>query len=543
MNRNLKYALFAATLVMIGMLAGFSLNNGKNHKKQAEISNGLQKIQEAMHFVDRNYVKEADPAKMVDDAIAGMLEGLDPHSFYIPSEEMKAMEEQMEGSFEGVGIEFNMMEDTIYVVSAISGGPSEMAGLQAGDRIVLIEDENVAGVNITNNDVMKKLRGKKGTKVKVDIKRPGMAKLIEFNITRDKIPLYSVDYSYMINNATGYLKISRFAGTTHEEFQEHMQKLLEQNMKNLVLDLRGNPGGYMNMAEKIADEFLTEGRKVVYTEGRTGESKSVYKATSRYKLFEEGSMVVLLDYGSASASEIVAGAIQDWDRGLIVGVRSFGKGLVQTQKEFNDKSAMRLVISQYYTPSGRCIQKPFNMSSKEYDMEVVERFESGEIYDASKIDLPDSLKFKTNSGRVVYGGGGILPDVFVARDTTTDSDYLSHLIAQNVFRQFAYHYGDLYPNAESKYSNTETFNRNFKVDAALMKEFTDFAATKKVEMDEEGMATSKRDIEIYMKAFIGRRYFSDDAFYPTFHKSDNVLEKAVELMPKAERLHKTGKFE
>jgi carboxyl-terminal processing protease len=528
---------------MVGMLVGFQLRDGEGVQRRQELNTGLQKFQEAVLFVERNYVKVPDTKKMVDDAIQGMLTGLDPHSFYIASEEMEEMEEQMEGSFEGVGIEFNLVEDTIYIVAVISGGPSEIAGLQAGDRIVKIQDTTVAGVSIANNDVMKKLRGKKGTHVKVSVKRPGMKQLVNADIVRDKIPLYSVDYSYMMDSKTGYLKISRFAGTTHDEFREHTQKLLDKGMKSLVLDLRGNPGGYMNMAENIADEFLPAGRTVVYTEGRIGESKTKYKATSDLALFEEGALVVLLDYGSASASEIVAGAIQDWDRGLIVGVRSFGKGLVQTQKDFADGSAMRLVISQYYTPSGRCIQKPFNMSAKEYDMEVVERFESGEIYDATKIDLPDSLKFKTNSGRTVYGGGGILPDVFVARDTTLDSDYLTELIAQNIFRQFAFHYGDMHTDIKTRLGNAQAFNRDFRIDETILNEFTAFAEAKGVKLDPAGLATSRRDILIYLKAFIGRRFFDDDAFYPTFHESDNVLRRAVELLPQAKELSKTGKFE
>lgn len=543
MNRNLKYALFAATLVMIGMLVGFRLKDAAQPDRRQEINSGLQKIQEAMLFVERNYVKEPDTKKMVDDAIQGMLEGLDPHSFYIPAVEMEEMEEQMEGSFEGVGIEFNLIDDSIYVVAVISGGPSEEVGIQSGDRIVKIEGESVAGVSIENNDVMKKLRGKKGTHVKVSVRRPGVKNLVEFDIVRDKIPLYSVDYSYMMDAKTGYLKISRFASTTHDEFREHTGKLLDAGMKNMILDLRGNPGGYMNMAEKIADEFLVEGRTVVYTDGRIAESRNKYKSTSELDLFEEGALVVLLDYGSASASEIVAGAVQDWDRGLIVGVRSFGKGLVQTQKDFADGSAMRLVISEYFTPSGRCIQKPFQMSAKEYDMEVVERFESGEIYDPSKIDLPDSLKFKTNSGRIVYGGGAIMPDVFVARDTTQDSDYITDLIAQNIFRQFAYHYGDLHPELKAQYGSASKFTSGFQVTDALLAEFVQFAESKKVPLDPAGLALSRRDICIYLKAFVGRRLFDNDAFYPIFHESDNVLRRALELMPQAKELSQKGSFQ
>lgn len=543
MNRNLKYALFAATLVMIGMLVGFRLKDATNPDRRQEINSGLQKIQEAMLFVEHNYVKEPDTKKMVDDAIQGMLEGLDPHSFYIPATEMAEMEEQMEGSFEGVGIEFNMLEDTIYVVAAISGGPSELVGIQAGDRIVKIEDEIVAGVSIENNDVMKKLRGKKGTHVKVSVRRPGVKSLVTFDIVRDKIPLYSVDYSYMMNAQTGYLKVSRFASTTHDEFREHLGKLLDQGLKNLILDLRGNPGGYMNMAEEIADEFLVEGRTVVYTDGRTAESRNKYRSTHELNMFEEGALVILLDYGSASASEIVAGAVQDWDRGLIVGVRSFGKGLVQTQKDFHDGSAMRLVISEYFTPSGRCIQKPFSMSTREYEMEVVERFESGEVYDPSKINFPDSLKFKTNSGRIVYGGGAIMPDVFVARDTTQDSEYLTDLIAQNVFRQYAYHFGDTHPELKKQYGTAAKFVKDFVVDDAMLADFIAYADGKKVPLVPADLALSKRDIVIYIKSFIGRRLFDNDGFYPVFNESDNVLLRALQLIPQAKELSEKGTFQ
>ncbi len=541
MTKNFRYALMAAILVSVGMLAGFQLKDTMpSETKRARMSSGFSKIQEAISFVERNYVDEPNTEKLVDDAIKGMLEGLDPHSFYISSEEMKIMEEQMQGSFEGIGIEFNILEDTLYVVAALSGGPSEKVGIQAGDRIIEINKKDVVG--ITNSEVMEKLRGRKGTEVDLTVVRHGVKSTLPFTIVRDKIPLFSVDFSYMMNDETGYLKISRFASTTHDEFRDHMQELLDEGMESLVLDLRGNPGGYMQMAEKIADEFLGKGKMVVYTDGRTKDSKSSYKATSYLNMFEEGALVVLLDYGSASASEIVAGAIQDWDRGLIVGVRSFGKGLVQNQKEFSDGSAMRLVISQYYTPSGRCIQKPFHMSSDKYDEEILARFESGEIYDQSKIDLPDSLKFKTNAGRTVYGGGGILPDVFVARDTTTDSDYLTQLISKGVFRQFSYDYLDRYPDLGDEYGSAEKFVRDFEVNKKLIKDFTEFAEAKNVEYDEEGYKLSEKDILVYIKSFIGRRYFKDDAFYPVYHESDNVLQRALDLMPQAKQLKKKGKF-
>lgn len=541
MNRNIRFALMAAILVMVGMLAGFQLRKSVPvEERRQQFSSGFSKIQDAIGFIEQNYVKEAKTNEMVDDAIQGLLEGLDPHSFYITAEEMDVMEEQMQGSFEGIGIEFNILEDTLYVVAVLSGGPSEKVGLQAGDRIVEIDEEDVVGIK--NSEVMEKLRGKKGTKVKVAVSRRGMDDPLDFVIVRDQIPLYSVDYSYMMDDKTGYVKVSRFASTTHDEFREHTGKLVKNGMENLILDLRGNPGGYMQMAERIADEFLGSDKMVVYTDGRTQDSKSSYRAGARWDMFEDGGLVILMDYGSASASEIVAGAVQDWDRGLIVGVRSFGKGLVQTQHEFDDGSAMRLVISQYYTPSGRCIQKPFEMSSEKYEEEILERFESGEIYDPTKIDFPDSLMFKTNAGRPVYGGGGIMPDVFVPRDTTTDSDYLTRLISKTMFRQFSYDYLDAHPNFESDYPNAATFNKQFKVDQALVDEFTAFAEAAGVKYSEEDFKVSGNDIKIYIKSFIGRRYFQDDGFYPTYHQSDNVLKRAWELMPQAKELKKKGRF-
>lgn len=543
MNRNLKFAFVAALMVAVGMLAGFQLKQTSLPLEKREmISTGFEKIQDAIWFVERNYVKEPQTTKMVDDAIEGMLEGLDPHSFYIPAKEMEQMEEQMQGSFEGIGIEFNLLEDTLYVVAALSGGPSEQVGIQAGDRIVKIDGEDVAGVGLKNADVMKKLRGTKGSHVKVEVVRMGHKKLIPFDIVRDKIPLYSVDYSYMVSEDVGYIKVSRFASTTHDEFRKAAKQLKEEGMKGMILDLRGNPGGYMQMAEKIADEFLSEDKLVVFTEGRTYDSKSRYKATSYLDLFEEGPLIILLDYGSASASEIVAGAVQDWDRGLILGVRSFGKGLVQTQKSFSDGSAMRLVISEYHTPSGRCIQKPFNMSSKEYEKELLERFESGEIYDQSKIDLPDSLMFKTNAGRPVYGGGGIMPDVFVPRDTTFDSDYLADLVAHNVFRQYSYRFGDLHPDFEKEYPDARSYVKNFRISDDIMKDFIGYAEGKGAIYVEKDFDLSRNHISIYLKSFIGRRYFNDDGFYPVFNETDNVLDQALKMMPEAKQLMKKGKF-
>ncbi|MEM8890490.1 MAG: S41 family peptidase, partial [Bacteroidota bacterium] len=470
------------------------------------------------------------------------LEGLDPHSFYIPSKDMKQMQEQMDGSFDGIGIEFNILDDTIYVAVPISGGPSEKLGIMTGDRIVKVDDKDVAGIGITNTQVMKHLKGPKGTEVKVTILRKGSKELLDFNITRDRIPLNSVDYAYLLDDETGYIRVTRFAETTYAEFREKLSMLIEQGMKNLVLDLRSNPGGYMNMAYKMADEFLGAGKMIVSTEGRIMQSKQEYHASSSIGSFEKGAVVVLIDYGSASASEIVSGAIQDHDRGLIVGVRSFGKGLVQIQEKFEDGSAIRIVISKYYTPSGRCIQKPYDKTDEEYGNEIAERFKSGEIFDQSKVEFPDSLKFNTASGRVVYGGGGIFPDVFVPDDTVGGSKYFTNLRIQDMFRKFAFQYVEKNSSLRKTYDKPEKFVKRFNVSNALINEFTSYATSKGVDYVASDYQKSKKYIDNRIKAYIGRRLHNDAAFFPVFHQVDNVIKEAISLMPKAKTLEETGKL-
>jgi carboxyl-terminal processing protease len=346
----------------------------------------------------------------------------------------------------------------------------------------------------------------------------------------------------MIEPKTGYLKLSRFAETTYQEFTEHMAKLKQSGMENLILDLRSNPGGYMNMAQLLSDEFLSEGKLIVYTEGRTNESKSKYTSTSNISSFEKGGLVILIDQGSASASEIVSGAVQDWDRGLIIGTRSFGKGLVQTQHNFQDGSAMRLVISKYFTPSGRCIQKPYNKTSKKYNEEILERFETGEVYDESKIKFPDSLKFKTNSGRTVYGGGGILPDVFMPLDTTGRSNYYTDLFINGVFRQYALKYADTHAEIKNQFSNGFDYARRFQVTDELLKDFIAYGEEKKVKFNEKEYQTSLKLIKMLIKANIGQRLWNDEGFFPVLHQNDQNISMALKLMPDAVKLYETGKF-
>ncbi len=543
MNNVMRYAIFGAAFVMVGLLAGFKIKDNVPVGAMVNIDKGLAKIQQTLLFIERNYVEEPDHQKLVDDAIRGIMDGLDPHSFYIPATEMRQMEEQMGGSFDGIGIQFNVLDDTIYVETPLTGGPSEQLGISAGDRIIKVDGENVAGIGISNTDVMRLLKGPRGSEVKVTIVRRGMQKPLEFNIVRDKIPIQSVEYSYLINEEEkiGYIQVTRFAETTYREFRQALLQLNAQGMENLILDLRGNPGGYMTKAIQMADEMLTENKLIVSTEGRIPQSDNAYHSTSSRGLFEKGAIVVLIDYGSASASEIVAGAMQDHDRALVVGVRSFGKGLVQIEEKFDDNSAIRLVISKYYTPSGRCIQKPYDVTEEEYENEITSRFNSGEIYDPSKISFPDSLRYQTASGRTVYGGGGIFPDVFVPGDTTMGSDYLLDLRLNGLFRRFSFEYVDNRPQLKVQYPDAETFLKNFTVSSSLTQSFIDFASEKGVGYDATGYRKSKTMIQNRIKAYIGRRMYNEEAFYPVWHELDNVLQKAIELVPVAEQLERTGK--
>ncbi|MEM7371494.1 MAG: S41 family peptidase [Bacteroidota bacterium] len=543
MNKVIKILLAGFALLNLGLLGGFQIKNTLPGSGMTNIDSGLRKLQNTFLFIENNYVESPQHNKLIDDAIKGIMEGLDPHSFYIPATEMAQMQEQMGGSFEGIGVQFDILDDTIYVETPLSGGPSEKLGIMAGDRIVTVDGETVAGIGITNADVTKYLKGPKGTTVNVGIHRRGEKELLEFAIVRDKIPINSVEHSYMIREDIGYIRVTRFAETTYMEFKQHLKQLIAQGMKGLVLDLRSNPGGYMVMANKMADEFLPAGKLIVSTEGRISQSKQEYHSTSSIGSFEEGAVVVLIDYGSASASEIVSGALQDHDRGLIIGVRSFGKGLVQIQEEFDDGSAIRLVISKYYTPSGRCIQKPYDKSSEDYNKDITQRFESGEIFDQEKIQLPDSLKYTTSSGRTVYGGGGIYPDIFVADDTTGSSKYLMNLRINDLFREFSFKYVDNRPELKNRYASVDAFVKGFRVTDELVRQFTAFAEEKGVTYSPAGFEQAERRIVNRIKAYIGRRLLNDEAFYPVYHELDNVIQEAIKLMPEAKTLEQTGNLD
>jgi len=518
------------------------------------------KFDDVLNLMDNKYVDEPEFASLIDEAIVGMVKELDPHSEYMTAEEYKKMSEPLTGNFEGVGIQFNILKDTILVVSPISGGPSEKLGIRSGDKIVTIEDTVVAGIGITNRDVIDKLRGKKGTKVSVGIYRRGVSQLVDYTITRDKIPIFSVDASYMLTPEIGYVKLNRFSQTTMKEFYESLDELQPKGMKHLVLDLRGNSGGYLNTAIQLSDEFLEDANLVVYTEGASNPKREHF-ATRKGRL-EKGKIVVLINEGSASASEIVSGAVQDHDRGLIIGRRSFGKGLVQRPFKLRDGSTLKLTTARYYTPSGRCIQRSYEDGNEEYRKERNRRSAQGEYFNADSIHVDSEQKYYTDNKRVVYAGGGIVPDIFVPLDTTEGSDLLSNLVRKGYFNQFINEYVDVNRDElKTTYPNFETYDSNFTVDGAFLDKFlayaekedaitnkkevadsSEAATTETAEDLEEKVAaekqakvkrnkdlkTSNNLIRLRLKALLARTLWKTEEFYRVFNSSDKVVYKAIE---------------
>lgn len=487
-------------------------------------------MQSFLRYVGLAYVDSVDSEKLVEKAITNVLEDLDPHSVYISAKDLERANEALEGNFEGVGIQFNIVKDTIIVVSAIPGGPSEKLGILAGDKIITIEDSTVAGVGFTNRDVADNLRGKKGTKVNVGIKRGKRKELLEFTITRDKIPIYSVDAGYMAEPGIGYIKLNRFAATSMDEISTAMDSLTEQGMENLILDLRGNSGGYLQTAIELADQFLDDKKLLVYTEGRS-YPRDDKKATSGGK-FLKGKVVVLIDEGSASASEIVSGAIQDWDRGIIIGRRSFGKGLVQKPFSLADGSAIRLTVSRYYTPSGRSIQRPYDNGKKSYYEDVYNRFNTGEMVSMDSVSLPDSLEYATKlNGRKVYGGGGIMPDIFVPIDTLGGSEYYGKVARRGIMNEFSISYLDKNrKKLKKEYGDIEDFIERFNVEKDVMPAFIQYAEKEGVEENKEDIEKSKMWLETGLKGLIARGIWGSGSYSRVANKNDEAFLKAVEVI-------------
>ena len=500
-----------------------------SYKSLAQISPTAEKLDALMSMINYAYVDTIDEKKISDDAIRNLLKELDPHSVYIPAEELKEVNEPLVGNFDGIGVQFSILEDTIMITQTISGGPSEKLGLRAGDRIVKIDGNSVANIGIKNNDVLKKLRGNKGTKVKVDVYRRGNSELIPFTITRDKIPLYSVDAAYMVTSTTGYIKISRFADSTVEEFKQALEKLKAQKVESIILDLSDNGGGYLNRAIELADEFLSNGKEVVYTIGKNNPRQDNYSTSVGG--FEKGKVVVLVNESSASASEIVSGALQDWDRALIVGRRTFAKGLVQKPFPLPDGSAVRLTIARYYTPSGRCIQKHYEPGDENYDMDISMRYQHGELYHADSIKFIDSLKCKTMGGRVVYGGGGIMPDVFVGLDTSMSSKYYDELRRNGTLNEFTLNYVDANrAMLLGKYKDVYQFKSDFKITKDFLEDFIAYAEKKNIKRDNVGIKTSEKLITTQLKALIARDLWDTNAYYVIINDINVFMVKALQCL-------------
>jgi carboxyl-terminal processing protease len=523
------------SMLAIGVFLGARMNTSFIQSKTFFTSRNTQfnKLSEIISYISNEYVDTIDQKMLVDKSIEKILQQLDPHSAYIPAEELQAVNESLEGNFEGIGIEFFILDDTIMVVSAISGGPSEAVGILSGDRIIKVNDEIVAGVGITNNQVLQKLRGKGGTEVTIQVARRGVNKLLPFKIIRGKIPIYSVDVAYMINDSTGLIRISRFSATTYDEFKQALARLQGQGMNQLILDLRGNPGGYLDAAIRIADEFLPAKKLIVYTEGKS-RPRTSYTAT-RNGDFETGKLAILIDEGSASASEIVAGAVQDWDRAVIIGRRTFGKGLVQEQTVFPDGSALRLTIARYYTPTGRSIQKPYSGGYEDYQREIQNRITHGELETADSIHFADTLKYITPGGKTVYGGGGIMPDYFIPLDTSSYSDYLQQIVSLSIISQFAYDYVDKNRKQLEKFKSVGQFMTDFHNNEQLLRDLVMFAESKGVKRNEKGLKKSSDYIYTQLKANIGRLLFRNEGFYPVLFEKDPAVLKALQVFAGEEK--------
>ena len=492
----------------------------------------LRKLQIAELAISNLYVDNVDEGKLVEDAIRGMLEKLDPHSSYSTPKEVKALNEPLSGSFEGIGVQFNMVEDTLLVIQPVTGGPSEKVGIVAGDRIVSVNDTAIAGVKMSKEDIMRRLRGPKGTKVMLGIVRRGIKDTLSFKVVRDKIPVKSIDAVYMIRPEVGYVRIGNFGATTHDEFCEALEKLTKQGMRNLVLDLQGNGGGYLQAAVNIANEFLQKGDLIVYTEGRRMQ-RAEYKAKGNGK-FLDGKIVVLIDEYSASAAEIVTGAIQDQDRGKVVGRRSFGKGLVQRPIDLPDGSMIRLTVSHYYTPAGRCIQKPYTKGdSKDYAMDVMNRLKHGELMSADSIHFADSLKCYTlREHRPVYGGGGIMPDYFVPLDTLAYTKFHRELSAKSYIINANLKYVDANRKAlRKRWASFDEFRRDFVFPKEeIDKMIADAAKDKIVPKDNAELEKTLPKLSMQLKALVARDLWDMSEYFAIINEESEIVRKAVEII-------------
>ena len=523
--KKMKYlaAAVICAAATFGISAQYSRSNSASRQQQ--------KLLMVENIVNNLYVDNVDEEKIVENAVRGSLENLDPHSSYSTKEETTSSQETMQGSFSGIGIQFNMQKDTLYVVQTIAGGPSEKVGILPGDRFIAVDDSIIAGRKLKNTDIMKRLRGPKGTKVNIKVKRGSNAELLEFRITRDDIPLNSIDAVYMADGKTGYIRLSRFAATSYKEFKDAITKLKKQGMQQLILDLTDNGGGYMQIAAQIANEMLNRGNLIVYTQGRKSPRQNLNADGSG--TFRTQKVVVMINQFSASASEILSGAIQDWDRGVVVGRRSFGKGLVQREFLLPDSSSFRLTIARYYTPSGRNIQKPYVKGDREdYDKDIIDRYNHGELQSADSIHFADSLKHTTlRLHRTVYGGGGIMPDVFVPLDTTQYTDYHRRLVAKGIIPQFALRYVDKNrADLKAQYPDAQKFIKEFTVTDEMLNNLVDAGKAEKVGFDKSQFAKSKEMLRTFVKAAIANDLFSTGAYFQIVNEQNDIYKEALSII-------------
>ncbi|MDH4090477.1 MAG: S41 family peptidase [Cyclobacteriaceae bacterium] len=523
--KNTKYQIRLPIVLCLGLAAGVFIGASLTSRKgSGEVGKDVQKFRDVLTHIQNEYVDTVNSGVLLDDAINHMLNTLDPHSAYIPAADRLAANEDLRGNFDGIGVEFNIFRDTIVVVSALSGGPSEALGIQSGDKIIKVDDKILAGIGVTSADVMKALKGPKGTEVNVTILR--RKEKIDYKIIRNKIPQYSVDVGYMVDSEIGYIKVNRFAATTFDEFHESLKSLKEKGMKKLVLDLQGNPGGYMNMAIDMADDFLSTGKKIVFTNGKEKKYNSDAMSTARGE-FEQGDLIVLMNEGSASASEILAGSLQDNDRALIVGRRSFGKGLVQSPFDLSDGSELRLTISRYYTPTGRSIQKPYE-DGDEYSRDIISRYNHGEFFHADSIHFNDTLKYTTPNGRTVYGGGGIMPDYFVPLDTTLNSHYLNELYTSTSIQEYTFGYAEANKEQLVK-KGFDHYLKHFSVTDQMLANLVKVGERNKIKPDQIELRNKKRLFQVHVKAQIARKLWGNEGFFPVINDTNEIFLQALKL--------------
>ncbi len=524
-KKQILQPILLAFILIAGIFIGYAVLPGKIGKSNSlVIYPQTNKIDAILNLISEEYVDTVNTEKMQEDVIPELLKKLDPHTVYIPAKDLKNVNEELSSNFGGIGVQFSIQKDTVLVVAVVSGGPSEKVGILPGDRIVAVNDSVIAGNGIQNSMVLKLLRGEMGTDVKVGVIRRNLTEPLSFNITRGRIPIYSVDVSYMIDDEIGYIKVSRFATNTYSEFLTALAKLKANSCKKIIIDFRGNSGGYLDVAINLCNEFLHDKDMIVYTEGKANPRQEVFangKGTC-----QDTKVAVLIDEFSASASEIFAGAMQDNDRGIIVGRRSFGKGLVQNQIPLPDGSALRLTIARYYTPAGRCIQKPYDNGTEEYYKDIMERYQHGEFFNEDSISVNDTLQYKTKEGRIVYGGGGIMPDYFVARDTTRLSNYYYSVREKGLIYQFALEFADKHRTEIENFTKLKEIETYLK-DKPVLDKFVEYASKAGVKLNKKEFNISKNVIDVELKAYIARNIIDNDGFYPILGEIDEVLHEAI----------------